>query len=72
MPIPLIMSAEFLYNNRSSHESFRSSLSEMFLIFGQLRNVNNEEQSYLDLLPRSCIAKTLELREYSTKEGWAS
>jgi len=50
MPIPLILCAEFLYNKRSYHESFSMLLQELLEVFGQLKNVNNPEQSYIQLL----------------------
>ncbi|KAI0469733.1 fungal-specific transcription factor domain-containing protein [Xylariaceae sp. FL0804] len=55
MPLPLFLCGEFLYTNRTSHASFELQLQEMIDIFRELRNVNNQEQSYLDLLPQSCI-----------------
>lgn len=36
-------------------------LHELFDLFRQLKNVNNAKQSYLDLLPLSCISKTAEM-----------
>ncbi|KAK9364851.1 fungal-specific transcription factor domain-containing protein [Lipomyces kononenkoae] len=65
MPIPLFLSAEFLYYNRSGHESFNLRLQELVDIFRQLKNVNNHEQSYVDLLPRSCITASTDLLNHS-------
>ncbi|KAL2833688.1 fungal-specific transcription factor domain-containing protein [Aspergillus cavernicola] len=53
MPMPLFICAEFLYSNMHSGESFQLRLQELFHIFHALKNVNDHEQSYLDLLPRS-------------------
>ncbi|KAH7234145.1 hypothetical protein B0J15DRAFT_517419 [Fusarium solani] len=64
MPIPLFICAEFLYDNSSKHESFHQCLQELVSIFYGLTNVNNHEQSYVDLLPRSCISKTKELLKH--------
>jgi hypothetical protein len=59
--MPLFFIAEFLYDNLSSHESFHLRLQELVDIFRELKNGNNHEQSYLDLLPESCISKSTEL-----------
>jgi hypothetical protein len=67
MPIPLFLCAEFLYNNIHSDEAFQLRLQELFHILRELKNVNNHEQSYLDLLPRSCISKTNELFSHSVE-----
>ncbi|RAL00197.1 Zn(II)2Cys6 transcription factor [Aspergillus ibericus CBS 121593] len=67
MPIPLFLSAEFLYDNMSGYESFRLCLQNLIDIFGRLKNVNNHEQSYVDLLPQSCVSKTTKLLDYSSK-----
>ncbi|PWY79120.1 hypothetical protein BO70DRAFT_362897 [Aspergillus heteromorphus CBS 117.55] len=61
MPIPLLVCAEFLYDHCSSDEAFRLHIAELMHTFGQLKNVNNHEQSYLDLIPRSCLSKTANL-----------
>lgn len=63
-PIPLFVCAEFLYNEMNN-EAFQSRLQELFHVFRELRNVNNPDQSYLDLLPHSCISKTAELLSHS-------
>ncbi|RSL84682.1 hypothetical protein CEP51_003762 [Fusarium floridanum] len=65
MPIPLFICAEFLYENSSKDESIQLCLQELVPIFYGLTNVNNHEQSYVDLLPRSCISKTKELFKHS-------
>ncbi|RSL62831.1 hypothetical protein CEP53_004607 [Fusarium sp. AF-6] len=64
MPIPLFICAEFLYENSSKDDAFRQCLQELISIFYGLTNVNNHEQSYVDLLPRSCISKTKELLKH--------
>ncbi|KAL4866976.1 hypothetical protein BDV12DRAFT_128559 [Aspergillus spectabilis] len=61
MPFPLFLAAEFLYDNSSKHESYVQHLHNFAEVFRHLKNVNNLEQSYVDLLPRSCISKTNEL-----------
>lgn len=66
MPLPLFLTAEFLYDNVPTCESFRRVLGDLADVLRGLRNVNNHEQSYLDLLPRSCISKSAELLNYST------
>ncbi|KAI2916526.1 transcriptional regulator family: Fungal Specific TF [Aspergillus niger] len=58
MPIPLFICAEFLYSNIHNGISVQSPIQDLFHIFRELKNVNDHEQSYLDLLPRSCISKT--------------
>ncbi|KZF21089.1 hypothetical protein L228DRAFT_166122 [Xylona heveae TC161] len=67
MPIPLFLCAEFLYDNMHTGKSFQRRLQEFFHLFGELKNINNHEQSYLDLLPRSCIDKTKELYRHSVE-----
>ena len=64
-PLPLFLCAEFLYSNRHRHESFDLRLQDLFHILHDLRNVNNHEQSYLDLIPRSSLPKTVELLNQS-------
>ncbi|KAF7596103.1 hypothetical protein BBP40_003365 [Aspergillus hancockii] len=61
MPIPLFLTAEFLYERRSSHPRFLSCLQELVSLFHQLRNVNDHEQCYMDLLPHSCVSKSVEI-----------
>ncbi|CAL5869508.1 uncharacterized protein PFLUO_LOCUS3738 [Penicillium psychrofluorescens] len=36
-------------------------VQELFHILRDLKNINNHQQSYLDLLPQSCVSKTSEL-----------
>ncbi|KAJ5097763.1 fungal-specific transcription factor domain-containing protein [Penicillium angulare] len=67
-PIPLFMCAEFLYNEMHN-EDFQPRLQELLHVFGELKSINNPEQSYLDLLPRSCISKTAELFIHSVGSG---
>ncbi|KAJ4146177.1 hypothetical protein NW754_001641 [Fusarium falciforme] len=64
MPIPLFICAEFLYDHSSKQEAFQLCLQELVSIFYGLTNVNNHEQTYVDLLPRSCISKTKELLKH--------
>lgn len=71
MSIPLFLCAEFLYDGMHTGEPFQSRPQELFHIFRELKNVNNHEQSYLDLLPRSCISKTNDLFSHSG-EGTAA
>ncbi|KAG8157587.1 hypothetical protein KVR01_012629 [Diaporthe batatas] len=59
-PIPLFICAEFLYADRKT-EPFGSQLKELAQALSQLKNVNKLEQSYLDLLPHSCVSKLTEL-----------
>ncbi|KAJ5290943.1 fungal-specific transcription factor domain-containing protein [Penicillium angulare] len=67
-PIPLFMCAEFLYSE-IHNEDFQPRLQELFHVFGGLKSINNPEQSYLDLLPRSCLSKTAELFIHSVGTG---
>jgi hypothetical protein len=69
--MPLFLCAEFLYANMHTGEPFQSRLRELFLILRELKNVNNYQESYLELLPRSCISKTSELFRESA-EGTAA
>ncbi|KAJ5591586.1 fungal-specific transcription factor domain-containing protein [Penicillium hispanicum] len=71
MPIPLFLCAEFLYTKIHNGEAFQLRLQGLFSILRELKNVNNPERSYLDLLPRSCIAKTAELLRH-TNQGSAA
>ncbi|KAH9897519.1 fungal-specific transcription factor domain-containing protein [Xylariomycetidae sp. FL2044] len=61
MPIPLFVCAEFLYRNKSENETFIYQLGELMGTFRVLKNVNNHEQSYMDLLPQSCVSATIEM-----------
>lgn len=54
MPIPLILCAEFLYNSRTCHESHSLRLQELLEIFRQIKNVNDQGQSYIQILKMSC------------------
>ncbi|VUC32474.1 unnamed protein product [Clonostachys rosea] len=60
MPLLLFFCADFLYNNKTSHESFRECIRELMAALSELQNVNEPEKTYLDLLPRSCISYTSE------------
>ncbi|CAH0033972.1 unnamed protein product [Clonostachys rhizophaga] len=60
MPLVLFFCAEFLYNNRTNHDSFRERIQGLMAALSKLHNVNDPEQTYLDLLPRSCISSTSE------------
>ncbi|KAL3482128.1 fungal-specific transcription factor domain-containing protein [Aspergillus californicus] len=61
MPMPLFVCADFLYGHMQTELSVEVPIQELFHIFRKLKNVNDPEQSYLSLLPRSCISKTAEL-----------
>jgi hypothetical protein len=66
MPMSLFFAAEFLYENRKLGNSvFLAQLRPMIEALGNLRNVNNHEKSYLDLLPHSCISASLGVLEHS-------
>lgn len=71
-PIPLFVSAEFLYEQRFNHEPFLLRLRELVDVFRGLKNVNNHEQSYMDLLPRSCVSESSALVDYSCNGGETS
>ncbi|KAJ5218167.1 fungal-specific transcription factor domain-containing protein [Penicillium cinerascens] len=68
MPIPLFLCAEFLYDDMHN-EAFQMNVQELFHILRELKNVNNPDQTYLDLLPRSCISKTADLFSHSMEEN---
>lgn len=61
MPIPLLLCVEFLYANRGSDAAFNSLLQQLLQIFRKLKNVNNPEQTYIDLLELSCTNTSIEL-----------
>ncbi|KAJ5541001.1 hypothetical protein N7494_006077 [Penicillium frequentans] len=61
MPLPLFLVAEFLYDNVGDNPAFELYLQELVTVAQKLKNVNNLEQSYMDLMPQSCISKTTEL-----------
>ncbi|KAL2844387.1 fungal-specific transcription factor domain-containing protein [Aspergillus pseudodeflectus] len=61
MPLPLFLCAEFLYDRMSTDPAVHLPIQELFDVFSRLRNVNDLEKSYLDLLPRSCLSKTAEM-----------
>ena len=65
MPIPLFVTAEFLYDNLAGDGLCQGLLGELVDIFRDLKNINNLEQCYLDLLPRSCVSKSISLLSYS-------
>lgn len=66
--MPLFLCAEFLYGARKRDEFPQKLFQELFQVFLGLKNVNDHEQTYLDLLPRSCISKTAELFPQSNSE----
>ncbi|GKZ25831.1 hypothetical protein AbraIFM66951_002832 [Aspergillus brasiliensis] len=72
MPMPLFICAEFLYSNIHNGVSVQSPIQDLFRIFSELKNVNDHEQSYLDLLPRSCILKTAVMVGLRDKGGASS
>ncbi|KAJ5646980.1 hypothetical protein N7490_003352 [Penicillium lividum] len=61
MPLPLFLVAEFLYDNVAENQAFGSYLRELVAVGYKLKNVNNLEQSYMDLMSQSCISKTTEV-----------
>lgn len=61
MPIPLFVSVEFLYTNRSANESLKSKLNELLEVFGQLKNVNDLSQSYIHLLGLTCTSASAQI-----------
>lgn len=61
MPLPLFLVAEFLYDNLGENPDSELYLQKLITIAQKLKNVNNLEQSYMDLMSGSCIAKTKEL-----------
>jgi hypothetical protein len=63
MPIPLFLSAEFLHANRLSLKT-HDLLRRLLEIFGDLKNVNDPTQSYIQILELSCISASLELAEH--------
>jgi hypothetical protein len=66
MPMPLFFAAELLYENRNlGNGVFLTQLRPMIEALGNLRNVNDHEKSYLDLLPSSCITASLGVLEHS-------
>ncbi|KAJ5310737.1 uncharacterized protein N7443_003198 [Penicillium atrosanguineum] len=68
MPIPIFLCAEFLYDDMQN-EAFQMHMQGLFHVLRELKNVNNPDQSYLDLLPRSCISKTADLFSHSVEEN---
>lgn len=71
MPFPLFITAEFLYENLSSQESYASCLQDLIDVLGKLKNVNNQEQTYLDLLPQSCLSKSIDMLNHAAKTSSA-
>ncbi|KAL3442325.1 fungal-specific transcription factor domain-containing protein [Aspergillus insuetus] len=61
MPMPLFLCAEFLYSRMESDGAARTLIQRLFAIFCELKTVSDPDQSYLDLLPRSCVSKTADL-----------
>ncbi|KAM0250283.1 hypothetical protein ACHAP5_002342 [Fusarium lateritium] len=69
MPMPLFVAAESLYENRNiGNGVFLPQLQSMIDALGNLRNVNDPGKSYLDLLPRSCIAVSLGVLKHSKRQ----
>ena len=67
MAIPLFSTTEFLYLNRNREEKFRVLLQELIDIFSQLRNVNNLEESFIELMSHSCVFTWTDLLNHSCK-----
>lgn len=66
MSMPLFAAAEFLYEYRHLKDgAFLQQLQDLVDVLGKLRNVNNYDKSYLDLLPHSCILASLDILQYS-------
>jgi hypothetical protein len=61
MPIPLLLCVEFLFTNRSLHQSFNLRLQEILDVLRDLKNVNNLDQNYVHLLELSCVENSLKL-----------
>ncbi|EXL39756.1 hypothetical protein FOCG_17641 [Fusarium oxysporum f. sp. radicis-lycopersici 26381] len=62
MSMPLFAAAEFLYEYRDLKDgAFLQQLRDLVDVLGNLKNVNDYEKSYLDLLPRSCISASLDV-----------
>ncbi|KAJ9150919.1 Zn(2)-Cys(6) zinc finger domain protein [Pleurostoma richardsiae] len=60
-PIPLFLTAEFLYTHRTSVGPANALLQELLAIFRRLKIVNDTEESYMHVLGLSCIPVSLEL-----------
>ncbi|KAJ5675116.1 fungal-specific transcription factor domain-containing protein [Penicillium maclennaniae] len=64
MPIPIFLCAEYLYDEMHN-EAFQMHIQELFHVLRELKNVNNPNQNYLDLLPQSCASKTVDIYRHS-------
>ncbi|KAJ6134559.1 fungal-specific transcription factor domain-containing protein [Penicillium sp. IBT 18751x] len=64
MPIPIFLCAEYLYDGMHN-EAFQMHIQELFHVLRELKNVNNPDQNYLDLLPQSCASKTVDIYRHS-------
>lgn len=69
MPIPLFVVAEFLYENLTDVGPNQQLIGELLNVFRDLKNINNLEQCYLDLLPRSCVSRTTALLSYTSSSA---
>lgn len=68
MPIAIFLCAEFLYDDLQN-EACEMHIQELLHVLRELKNVNNPDQNYLDLLPRSCISKTVGIYSHSVEEN---
>ncbi|KAG7406324.1 Citrinin biosynthesis transcriptional activator mrl3 [Fusarium oxysporum f. sp. rapae] len=69
MSMPLFAAAEFLYEYRDLKDgAFLQQLRDLMDVLGNLKNVNDYEKSYLDLLPRSCISASLDVLRHGEEQ----
>ncbi|KAM0289154.1 hypothetical protein ACHAO9_006374 [Fusarium lateritium] len=59
---------EIIRTARGLKDQHFSTLRSMIDALGNLRNVNDPGKSYLDLLPRSCIAVSLGVLKHSKRQ----
>lgn len=68
-----MLCAEFLYKNQSSGEVFKSRLERLLKVFEQIRDINDPDQSYIDVMKRwPCSAKGSEKQQTSTDDGYVT
>ena len=69
MSMPLFAAVEFLYEYRDLKDgAFLQQLRDQVDVLGNLKNVNEYERTYLDLLPRSCISASLDVLRHSEEQ----
>ncbi|SCO76805.1 uncharacterized protein FRV6_01017 [Fusarium oxysporum] len=69
MSMPLFAAAEFLYEYRDLKDgALLQQLRDLVDVLGNLKNVNDYEKSYLDLLPRSCISASLDVLRHGEEQ----